>query len=532
MALLSGTRLRDYEIKSLIGKGGMGEVYMAEDVNLGRKVAIKLLHTQNAADPNHLKRFLNEAKVQARLVHPNIVALHSFFEEGGAYYLVMQYAPGITLSQLIRRTGPIPEHRAMRIFTQIAEALGYAHSEGVVHRDIKPSNIMIDPDRNDRVMVMDFGIARMISAEHITRTGTQMGTPCYMSPEQVLGEKDIDSRSDIYSAGVVLYEMLSGSIPYDLNTESLYKVQDRILKEALPDPRLAYEYISASNVELIRMLTQKDPKDRPPNIIEAVKDPVRISPQIPSPLWENEDPHQVEYEPPPVGQPIDQSQIADRPGPPAWQPDDNEDLMPGHSSNRTLWMAIGYGSIVVFIIAVLFAVGTCGNNPDTGFAGDFSQVGESIEKMDKQVKELAAKVEAPVEDPAEFPSPEYYQSDEAYKANIDALDSDVNNFAASVYQYWKTPQSQGGAGQDIGSISDYSIARYLGISSSAAKPSYNENGRYWLSVPAPSDYSSIRCVITGIGREAFNGKNTKVEVTVYLPEGTVSTSRKEVTANW
>jgi serine/threonine protein kinase len=273
MSLIPGTRLRDYEIQSLIGKGGMGEVYLAMDVNLGRKVAIKQLHTENAADPDHLKRFQNEAKVQAQLDHPNIVNLHSFFEDGGAYYLVMQFAPGITLSELIRKTGPIPEQRATRIFSQIAAALSYAHSKGVVHRDVKPSNIMVDPSDNDRVQMMDFGIARMMGTQHITRTGTQMGTLCYMSPEQVLGEKEIDHRSDIYSAGVVLYEMLSGYIPYDMNTESLFKVQSRIINEPLPDPRLKYEYISDANVALIQALTMKDPKQRPGNIIDRIAKP-------------------------------------------------------------------------------------------------------------------------------------------------------------------------------------------------------------------------------------------------------------------
>jgi serine/threonine protein kinase len=269
MSFGPGSIFKHYRIERLIGKGGMGEVYLAEETTLGRKVAIKMLKQEATTDPKFVERFRNEARMLGQLNHPNIVALHTFIEDGGTYYLVMQYAPGITLAELIRRTGPIPEQRAMRIFTQLAEALTFAHSEGIVHRDIKPSNIMIDPDKNDRVLVMDFGIARMMDTQHITGTGTQLGTPCYMSPEQVLGKKDIGPPSDVYSSGVVLYEMLSGSLPYDLESESLYTVQGRIVNEPLPDPRLRYEYISERGVALLKDLTQKEPEKRPKSIADA-----------------------------------------------------------------------------------------------------------------------------------------------------------------------------------------------------------------------------------------------------------------------
>ena len=283
MSFGPGSIFKHYRIERLIGKGGMGEVYLAEETTLGRKVAIKVLKQEATTDPKFVERFRNEARMLGHLNHPNIVGLYSFFEDGGTYYLVMQYAPGITLAELIRRTGPIPEQRAMRIFAQLGEALAFAHSEGIVHRDIKPSNIMIDPDKNDRVLVMDFGIARMMDAQHITGTGTQLGTPCYMSPEQVLGKKDIGPPSDIYSSGVVLYEMLSGSLPYDLESESLYTVQGRIVNEPLPDPRLRYEYISERGVALLKDLTQKEPEKRPKSIADArherVAEPAKPKPK-------------------------------------------------------------------------------------------------------------------------------------------------------------------------------------------------------------------------------------------------------------
>ncbi len=270
MVLQPGTRLRDYEIISLIGTGGMGEVYKAKELTLDREVAIKVLTSRGLDDPLFLQRFVNEAKIHARLSHSNIVDIYTFFEEAKVHYIAMQYAPGITLTELIRTTGLIPEPRALAIFRQICEALAYAHARGVVHRDVKPSNVMVDPQDGDRVKVMDFGIARLLGAQHITRTGTQMGTVCYMSPEQVLGEKEIDHRSDIYSAGVLLYEMLSGTLPYNLDTDSLFKIQNRILQEPLPDPREAYPHISDGTVALLRSFTQKEREDRPGEILETL----------------------------------------------------------------------------------------------------------------------------------------------------------------------------------------------------------------------------------------------------------------------
>lgn len=270
-ALQPGAHIRDYVIDSLIGGGGMGEVYLATDINLNRKVAIKVLRPEHTHDQSFAQRFRNEAQVQARLNHPHIVTLYSFFEEGGTYYIILEYAPGITLDTLMRQVGIIPEERAMRIFQQICEALAYAHKSNVVHRDIKPSNIMVDVQNGDSVKVMDFGIARIMDAGHITRTGAQMGTVNYMSPEQVLAVKDVDHRTDIYSAGIVLYEMLSGRLPYDTDTESPYKVQEQIVKAPMPDPRGIYGYISPQAVALLELLTQKDRANRPADIMQALQ---------------------------------------------------------------------------------------------------------------------------------------------------------------------------------------------------------------------------------------------------------------------
>ena len=270
--LQAGNRIREYRIDKHIGEGGMGLVYLATDENLDRQVAIKVLRPQLTIDEGFTLRFKNEAKAQARLNHPGIVALYSFFKQDGSYYFVMEYAPGITLDRLMLKTGLIPEKRTMPIFRQICEALNYAHKRAIVHRDVKPSNIMIDVENGDAVKIMDFGIARILDNAHITQTGTQMGTIHYMSPEQVLTPKDIDHRSDIYSAGVLLYRMLTGRLPFDADTDSIFKVQRAIVYELLPDPREVYRFISQETVDLLMLLTKKDRDDRPDDISKVFKE--------------------------------------------------------------------------------------------------------------------------------------------------------------------------------------------------------------------------------------------------------------------
>ncbi len=262
MDLNPGSKIRDYDIIRLMGSGGMGEVWLAHEAMLNRDVAIKRLNSQFTPDAEFATRFQNEARIQARLKHPNIVGLLTFFTEGDEYFMVLEYAPGITLRELIDRTGPIPEKRSLMIFNQIAAALGHAHAKGIIHRDVKPSNIMVDPQNGDHVLMMDFGIARLMAEGHLTRTGTRLGTMHYMSPEQVLASGDVDHRSDVYSAGVVLYEMLSGRLPYDADTGSDYLIQDKIVREDVPDPREVYPHIGAGTVELLRALTRKEKSER------------------------------------------------------------------------------------------------------------------------------------------------------------------------------------------------------------------------------------------------------------------------------
>ena len=256
------TQIRDFQILSKIGEGGMGEVYLAEDINLERKVALKVLSPILAQNEEIILRFRQEAKVQAGLSHKNLVTLHSFFQESGTYYMVLEFATGVSLKEVIKTKGKIPVNTILQIFTQLLEGIGYAHMQGVVHRDLKPSNIMIDESRNS-VKVLDFGIAKILGDRGLTRTGVKMGTMYYMSPEQVMASKDIDQRTDIYSLGVILYEMLTGTLPYDIQTESDFKIMNEIVNSEFPDVRKTIESVPGTLAEIIRSMTIKNHDNRP-----------------------------------------------------------------------------------------------------------------------------------------------------------------------------------------------------------------------------------------------------------------------------
>ena len=215
MMIASGTKLGHYEIHSKIGAGGMGEVYLAEDTKLNRKVAVKLLPAESVADERAKKRLMHEAQAAAALDHSNICAIYEVGEEDGHAFIVMQYVEGETLQTRMKRQ-PLQVSESLSISTQVADALVEAHAHGIVHRDIKPSNIMLTP--RGQVKVMDFGLAKVIpqlvnyeaqTQSLLSEPGTVLGTVPYMSPEQVSGEH-VDARSDIFSFGAVLYEMLSG----------------------------------------------------------------------------------------------------------------------------------------------------------------------------------------------------------------------------------------------------------------------------------------------------------------------------------
>ncbi|RPI15472.1 MAG: YARHG domain-containing protein [Ignavibacteriae bacterium] len=253
-----GKIISNYKIISSIGVGGMGSVYLAQHNKLDRNVAVKVLNPELSSNEEIRKRFINEANTLSKLNHHNIVTLYDFADEENNLFLIMEYVEGTPLDTVIEKvTGPIPEVRCNAIFDQILSGFAYAHKKGIVHRDIKPSNIILQSD--DTPKILDFGIAKIVEGDlKLTKTGTRMGSVIYMSPEQVMG-REVDLRSDIYSLGVTLFEMLSGKLPYDSGTESEFEIQTKIVREPLPSIRAVNPNVSEKLDQIICRATAKEP---------------------------------------------------------------------------------------------------------------------------------------------------------------------------------------------------------------------------------------------------------------------------------
>src|SRR6202035_5570154 len=222
-----------YELTHLIARGGMAQVYRAMHRQLERPVALKVLFPELSVDRSFVERFRREAQAAANLSHPNIVPVFDWGEDSGAYFIVMEFIDGRPLSSILKTAGPLSADRAADIGSHVAAALGYAHKHGVIHRDVKPGNVLITDE--GQVKVTDFGIARAINTEEsLTQTGAVMGTATYFSPEQAEGI-GVDSRSDIYSLGVVLFEMVTGRPPFLGDTP--VAVASKHVREHPPAPR-------------------------------------------------------------------------------------------------------------------------------------------------------------------------------------------------------------------------------------------------------------------------------------------------------
>src|ERR1035441_1627838 len=275
-----------FEILELLGQGGMGAVYKARQPTLDRLVALKILPPQASGDSGFADRFTREARALARLSHPNIVAVHEFGQAGGLHYFVREYVEGLTLRQL-EQAGKLTPREAMKIIPQICDALQFAHDEGIVHRDIKPENVMLD--RKGGVKIADFGLAKILGLEpegmRLTGAKDVMGTPHYMAPEQIEHPQEVDHRADLYSLGVVFYEMLTGELPLGKFAPPSRKVQvdvrlDEVVLHALEkEPELRYQHASQikSDVETI---TAHPGQATPPVVPAATAAPVPVEERI------------------------------------------------------------------------------------------------------------------------------------------------------------------------------------------------------------------------------------------------------------
>ena len=260
---LTGKKLGVYEIREPLGRGGMGAVFKAYDPTLDRFVAVKVLPAQMAKDTSFVARFQHEARALAKLRHPHLMHIYAVGEAEGLYYFAMELVEGASLSDVIRKKGALPANTAVHILSQVMSGLYKAHEIGMVHRDIKPGNILID--RDGRTVLMDFGLAKEAYQQKLTMDGTIVGTPEYMSPEQAQGEA-ADARSDIYALGVVLYEMLAGSVPFSGSTAFAV-----LRQQVEAEPASLREKAPGAPVELEAIVNKalaKQPEDRYQDLID------------------------------------------------------------------------------------------------------------------------------------------------------------------------------------------------------------------------------------------------------------------------
>jgi hypothetical protein len=268
MSTLVGLQLSGrYRLDAQIGAGGMSTVYRAFDANLERPVAIKLLHREIASDSDQLERFRREARAVAQLSHPHIVGVIDAGEDENRPYIVFEYVEGSTLKDRIRDLGKLPVDESIAYAIEIARALGCAHAHGIVHRDVKPQNVLIDAEGSAKVT--DFGIARSLKDDGLTADGRVLGTTDYVSPEQALGH-DVNGQTDIYSLGVVLYEMLTGDVPFQ--GENQIAVAMKHVREDLPDIQRRRPEVSATLAAVLDRMTDKELEHRYTDVPALIAD--------------------------------------------------------------------------------------------------------------------------------------------------------------------------------------------------------------------------------------------------------------------
>ena len=256
--ITKGQKINDrYEIIKSIGEGGMANVYLGHDTILDRNVAIKVLRGDLSNDEKFVRRFQREALSASSLAHPNIVEMYDVGEDDGTYYIVMEYVDGKTLKQLLKRRGTLTLSEAIDIMSQLTDGMAHAHDSYIIHRDLKPQNIMIKDD--GQIKITDFGIAMALNSTQLTQTNSVMGSVHYLPPEQASG-KGCTIKSDIYSMGIIFYELLSGSLPF--RGDNAVEIALKHMREPLPSVREENSSIPQSIENIIRKATAKNPKNR------------------------------------------------------------------------------------------------------------------------------------------------------------------------------------------------------------------------------------------------------------------------------
>jgi len=264
---LMGKQIGNYNIIESIGDGGMGKVFKGIHVTLDRIVALKMIDPELLSNSEIINRFYKEAKIQALLNHPNIVTVFDFLEVENNYFIVMEYIKGESIGKIIKDQGAFEFNMAINIFKQILSGIAHAHSKGIIHRDIKPNNFLLTPNV---VKITDFGIAHIISDTGLTVAGAVLGTPKYMSPEQILGEK-IDHRSDVYSLGISFYEMLTGKVPFDGSGNSDYEIKRGHVEGEPPLLRTINPGISDETEKIVLKSLSKSPDQRYQSVVEFLE---------------------------------------------------------------------------------------------------------------------------------------------------------------------------------------------------------------------------------------------------------------------